>query len=288
MYACLCSSYGQSSGDRFGVRAFADIGIGSACAVDYDFAASDSKSSMSTYGVAFDWTFWRAGSHSLALGIGFGLAPTSFSVTSGAATYSYAAGAEADMDANEYIRHTRMSPLKQTIGMTQIVVPLTIEYAYRFHSKWSVYGRAGFRFGFGGTPSVRTIVGTIDSYGVYPEYGNLVMDDSWLNDFGEQTLVKSHCTRGVSAGTVGILAGTGVKFRVYKPLYLSAGVTYAMSFSNVLKNNGLKIADGTLAVAAAPVTYTVAEGLQCKPLTDGLTKCRLNRVGVEIGIELHF
>lgn len=273
----------QSAAEKFAIRIKGDIGLTGAYSTEYAFPVTDDSNSMNGLSLEFGWNFWQSGRHALQLGVGIGYQHAGFTAATGAVSYAYAAGPDADIDGNAYIRHTELSAMKQTVGINRISVPLYLRYDYTLHSRWSIYAQAGLRFGFGGKTAVSKISGTALSYGVYPEYDNLVIDDSWLNDFGETTLTKARCRDGVSGSAeVGVMAGAGISFRIIRNLSASVGLAYQTGFSDLLKNNG------TVDASTAPVTYTVAGGTQCRPVTDGLTRCRLNRLSLELALTYTF
>ncbi len=274
---------------KFAIKLKGDFGLTDAFSTEYSFASTESSSSFNNYGLEFSWAFWQKGNNSLELGAGFYMGEAQFKTGVDAVSFSYAAGPEADMDGNSYIRYTDMSPMKQTLKMTRMSVPVYVQYNYRFHPRWTAFAKAGVQIGFGGSVWAKSLTGSVDSYGVYPEYGDLVMDDEWLNDFGVRTLAKGNVTKGKKAkADIAGLVGAGIRFKIIDQLHLSVGVNYQAGFSDMLKGDGLRIADGQTTAADAPVSYTVADGLRCKPLTDGLTKCRLNRLGLDVGLELRF
>ncbi len=289
MLAAGMPAAGQVARNKFAVRINGDIVLTNPYTAEYNFPVHDDTNSMNNFGAEFIWSFWQAGQHRLELGTGFGLQKVNFTAETDDVSYSYVAPSSADMDGNSYIRYTDLSAMKQTISMSRIAIPLYLRYNCDLNSRWSLYGKAGIMISLGGKANLSKISGSTDSYGVYPEYGNLVIDEPWLNEFGERTLTKEQCIAGKTGGTdFGILAGAGVSFQVIKPIYISVGLTYQRGFANMLKGDGLKVTNGMIDNTQAPVTYTVADGIQYRQLTDGLTKCKLNRLGIEFGVEFRF
>lgn len=281
--------FGAPGPERFAVKLKGDIELTGAYTTDFDFPAVDASNSMHRFGVEFGWSFLNSESHSLELGIGLNFGLGTFDIGSNAVSYSYTAPPSADMDGNSYIRHTDLSAMQQSLSISRTSVPVYLQYNFHLNNRFLIYGKVGFETGFGGKISARKISGTVDSYGVFPEYDNLVIAEPWLNGFGKQTLTKEQCTGGASGKTdFDILAGAGISFRIFKPLHIFLGINYRAGLSDMLNNQGLKYASGDVNQADAPSIYTVADGVQWRPLTDGLTKCRLNRLGLDIGFELRF
>ena len=275
--------------DRFAIRLKADIGLTDAYATKLLLPARETSNHLNDYGIEFMWTFWNRDGHSIKAGTGFALGVASFSTNLEGASYSYMAGPSSDMDGNTYIRYTDIEFLQQKSHMVRMSVPVYLRYEYSFHKRWSVYGMAELKIGFGGNPSVISGQGNIESYGIYPDYDDLKMDDEWLNCFGAQQLSKKQMKDGKKAGAdAAIMLGAGLAFQVYKPLYLTIGLNYDAGFTNILKGEGMELIGDNISEEKAPVAYTVEEGLKCRSLTDAFEKCRLNRLGLDIGLELRF
>lgn len=198
-------------------------------------------------------------------------------------TYSYDAGPNADIDGDSYVRHTTVSNLEQEVKSRYITVSIYLDADFQVFDRLSVYGRAGFRPGFSCGTSTDGLSGSYEAYGVYPQYDNLVIDDS-MNDFGSHAIDGNCTSKAKTKGMVAqVLCGAGIKFNIFRPLWLEAGVNY-IAGGSILKcaKKGATSADNM------PVTYTVADGVQVRNLASVLTKNCVSQLSLSIGLIYRF
>ncbi|MDE6491373.1 MAG: PorT family protein, partial [Muribaculaceae bacterium] len=222
--------------NRFSVKAHGEIGLGSAMSMSASQAELSHKSSMNSYGVDFGYTFWQHKGMSLSVNAGLDYDMISAELRVGSMNYDYAAGADADMDGNTYRRYYQLNGLSQDFGVEYLSIPVYVNFTYRFNNWVGVYANVGIRPGFKTGEKVKSLSGEVYSYGIYPQYDNLMMDDEWLNDFGNRRLDESQADApAVSGFNASILAGAGIEAKIYGPLYINAGVNYSAGLTNVFK-----------------------------------------------------
>lgn len=269
------NSYRQ---DKCAVKAYGNIGLGSGLNMHSD-APMSLSSSLSSAGVDFSYIFWQQKGHSLSVsgGLSYDMLSASFGLSG--LNYSYAAGSNADMDGNTYNRFYELSGMEQKIDGGYISVPIYATYTYRFNKWIDVYASLGIKPGFKASGSSRDFKANVYSFGVYPEYDNLVMDDEWLNDFGRTTLSNNDVVEPEMIGfNMALLMGLGVEAKISGPIYASLGINYYAGMTNIFKN-----------VSGGPmVTYTVAEGQKSRSLSELTDKSKIANLGLSISLIYRF
>ena len=293
IYASIALTFGliplSSVAQEFAVKAYGDIGLGKALSLSSGLPGMTTKSSSNAFGVGFGYSFWKKDNNSLEanIGIGYRMASATFDVTG--FEYNYAAPAAADEDGNSYQRYTSLSDVNQKVDMGYFNIPIYLQYQYRITSWLGVHADLGFGLGFKCSGKVGSTQGMAYSYGVYPEYDNLVIDSDYLNDFGNRDLANAKAVgadiKGFSAS---ILAGVGFEFYVSGPVSIDLSVNYNAGLTGVFSSKYAIGPTSKITSENAPVTYTVAEGTTVKSLTDYTTKSRLSPLSVRVGINYRF
>ena len=281
--ALSAHAQGNALDSRFSVKAHGEIGIGRALNMETSQAGVSGKSSMNSVGVDFGYTFWQHNGMSLSVNAGLDYDMISVKQTLGSMKYDYAAGADADMDGDSYRRYYELSGLSQKTAAEYLSIPVYVNFTYRFNEWIGVYANLGVKPGFKTGGSIKSFSGNVYSYGIYPQYDNLMMDDEWLNDFGNRGLTESQADAPeVSGFNMSILAGAGIEAKIYGPLYAAVGVNYNAGLTNVFKS-------GTEAGASTPlVSYTVAQGQRARSLTSMIGKSKISHAGVNIALIYRF
>ena len=286
--ALLSSLCGMAQNDgKFAVKAHANIGLGDALNAKSSLEGLSTKTNSEEYGVDFGWRFWQKGRHSLEANIGLGLNTISTKLELPELSYSYAASAVADVDGESYIRHTELSGVSEKVNVTRLTLPIYLSYDFRCVRWLSVHADLGVRLGFKTSSKLSDVRGDAYSYGVYPQYDNLLIDAEYMNDFGRGDLEECNsASPEVSALTASLLVGAGFKFNIYGPLSADVSLLYDAGFSNLY--NGKKVAGKGVTAETAPLTYTVKDGSQLKSLTDYLTTSKLSPLSLRISLIYNF
>ena len=275
-----------SSAQKFSLKPHVDIGVGNAMSLDSDISDLSKSASNMDFGLDFGYTFWQLGGNRLEANIGVGYSATNLKLTAPSMSYSYDAPASADEDGNTYVRHYQLSDMEQKVSLGYFTVPVYLTYGYRINKTVGVHADLGFKLGFKCGSSLKSVSGTASSYGVYPQYDNLMIDAPWLNGFGTTSL--GDAARGdVSASGVyaSLLVGAAVDVRIYGPLWFNAGIRYNCGFTNSFKQ---EYKGNAFTAETAPVTYTVAGGQEVKPLTGYLSSSKLSPFSIHLGFDVRF
>lgn len=283
----LATSAQEAADTQFAIKATAEGGFGSALSTSSDLQGMTAKSSSADFSVEFGWTFWTQGQHSLEANIGLGYGHTSLTAGLPDLDYNYSAPAEADMDNVPYIRYYELSGLHQKISADRLTIPIYVNYRYQAHEIVAVHALLGFKPGFNVGSKATDTKGNVFSYGVYPQYDDLMIDASYMNEFGATTLNSSNALKPkASSATCSFIAGIGAEINIWGPISADITLRYEAGLTNTFKGTGVK--ETAFDATTAPVTYTVADGQKMRALSDYFTKSRLSRFGYGISLIYHF
>lgn len=285
----VASISSSASAQRFAVKAYGDIGMGKAMSLSSTFPDMTSKSSSNAFGVDFGYTFWQKEANSLEvnLGLGYRMASSKFNVSD--FSFNYAAPASADEDGDSYQRYTTISDMKQKISIGYFNIPVYLQYQYRA-TKWlGVHADLGFGFGFKCSGKVKSVTGRADTYGVYPQYDNLIIKADYLNDFGTTQLADvPKGEAGVKGFNASLITGVGCEFYVGGPVSIDLGVRYNAGLTKVYDSKYDISSKSSVNAENAPLTYEVARGQQVEALSDYVAKSHLNPFSLHIGVNVRF
>ena len=272
---------------RFSLKPHASIGLNKPLNIESELPLTGDKASSNEYGVDFGYAFWQKGGNSLGINVGVNYRQASLKMTATDLSYHYQAPPVADVDGNTYIRYYEVKGMEQKINAGFIEIPVYLDYSYRITDWLGVYADAGVAFGFKCNASMKSVTGNIDTYGVYPEYEDIIIDDPYLNGFGQSSLTDAQKGNVYAKSFMASLkVGAGLEARIYGPLWFDVGVGYNYSFTNMFDK--MMSADGKFNAQNAPVTYTVAEGETVAPITGYFTNSRLSGLSLNLGFSIKF
>lgn len=279
----------QAFAQRFALKAYDDIALKNSMTVSTTITEVVPGSRSNSFGLDFGYTFWRKGGNSLEANIGLGYSASSASFDIASMSYNYAAPASADEDGNPYQRYTQLSDVKQKISFGYLNIPVYLQYEYKFVKWLGVYANVGINLGFRLANSASSISGTAKTYGVYEEYDQLVIKADYLNDFGLRYLDEA--TRGkadISGFSAALKCGAGLEFYAAEPVSFVVGVSYNNGLTDVFKGNYNISTTNAINAETAPVTYSAADGMHVKALSDYVTKSKFNPLSLHLGVNVKF
>ena len=285
----LCWGWSDAPAQRWALKGYDNIGVGRPMRLETPQAGQSSGSSYNQFGLDLGYTFWRRGAQSLEANVGVGYSYATASLRLADTDYSYAAPSSADMDGNEYIRHCSVKGLEQKAGIQSVTVPVYLEYQWRPLRWLGIHAEAGVGLSFAVRSGLGSVRGSVDSYGVFPEYDDLVIDADYLDDFGEVYLHRA--TPGsmrVQKFGASVLCGAGLEFYTYAPVSFEVGVRYNAGLTQVFDGRYDVRTAAEYTAETAPVIYTVDGGTQVRSLTDYTTKSRLSPLSIRVGINVRF
>ena len=279
----------NTSAQKYAVKAYGDLGLGTGISMSTEFPSMTTKSSSNAFGIDFGYTFWEKNANSLEANVGIGYRIASSRIDISEFSYNYAAPAAADEDGNTYQRYTTLSDIEQKINLGYFNIPIYLQYQYRAADWLGIYADFGFGFGFKCNGSIGSTKGIAKTYGVYPEYDQLVIKADYVNDFGDNYLDEAAtCKPHIKSFSASLLAGVGFEFYVSDPISFDLGVRYNPGLSEVFKGRYDINLHSNISAENAPVTYTVADGQKVKALSDYITRSRLNHFSLLIGLKVRF
>lgn len=287
MLSIATASAQSEISEKFAIKATADIGLGNVMQTKYALPNMSSSSSSSNFGVDFGWTFFQVKNHSLEANLGFGYGSTSLTADMSKLDYHYSAPAAADMDMEPYIRYYELSGLHQKIRANILTLPIYLNYRYQINKIVSLHALVGVKLGFNVSSKVNEAHTSAFSYGIYPQYDNLMIDASYMNDFGESVLGTDQALKPEANGvTTSLLAGLGAEVKIYGPLSADVTLRYEGGINDMFKGVSSKLA--SFDAENAPVKYTVADGQQMTALSSYLCKSKISRLSIAVSLLYRF
>lgn len=276
----------DSNVTKFAIKANAEIGIGNSISTSSAINTLSSKTSLQNYSIDFGWTFWEKQKNRLELSVGVGYSPASVKLDLGTLDYDYSASVSADMDGNTYQRYYELRNLHQKLSYDRFTIPVYLTYAYKCNTWLALHADLGMQLGVKIASKLNEISGDAYSYGRYPQYNDLIIDEPYLNDFGATNLSQTQYGEPDSNNlSFSALIGIGAEFRLSKHFAADLSVRYYPGLTNIYKgeyNNLIFTED------SAPVSYTVVDGQKVQSLTNYLNSYKINQLSIRIGLIYRF
>ena len=281
----MCSPLSQAK--NWTLKPHAEISLGKPA--DFKSTTVDvTKVESNEFGVDLGYTFFNKAKNRREVNVGVAYRYLKSDMAIGPMSYSYEASAEADVDKNSYIRFCDVTGFEQSLSLDYVTIPIYLQYSYGVTDWFRVHALAGVKLGFNVGTMIKGSEGNVTSYGIYPQYGDLKIDENYLNDFGKVDFNSQMCNKAKSNGLQAWgLVGAGFDFRIYGPLWIDLGVRYNIGFTDVFKK-GQNLSGNIFTEETAPVTYTVAQGTKVSALSDYVTKGALNPLTLNIGLSVNF
>lgn len=273
--------------NKFIIKAYADVGFGNAINMTSAIPLASSKASANNFGIDFGFNMIQNEKNSFNINVGIGYSPISLKLNTENMSFNYSAPSTADMDGNTYNRYYTLNNMNQEIKTAFFNVPIYLGYSYNIKRWLGVYVNLGATLGFKSSSKFKSVYGEGNVYGIYPEYGDLKIEDSYLNGFGRVNLSNADkAPLNMNSFSASMLFGAGVEGKISGPLWVNVGVKYNLGMTNIFKNT-FKTGD-KFTSDNAPVIYTVSGGENVNPLTNYLTKNKLSMFSLNVGLALKF
>lgn len=295
-----------ANAQKFAIKAYDNIVLSKPMSVTSSRPGLSPKTSANSFGIDFGWKFWEKGANMLEANIGIGYSFLGATFGMDDLNYTYSAPATADDDGNPYQRYYQIHNLKQKSTVGYLQVPIYVDYEYRCARWLGIYAEAGVSLGFKVFNSTGSVSGESTAFGVFPEYDDLLIDESYLDHFGTRSLYGSKkADTKTNAFDCSILCGAGFEFFPYQPVSFVVGVRYMAGVTNVFKTaadaitgtgtttfNGVEYLNYT--ADQAPVTYTAWQNgnfvgqTEVKSLADWTTKSKFMPLNLHVGVNIRF
>lgn len=190
--------------------------------------------SGSEFGLDIGYIFPSKGRFKVGLFFGAGYAMSKLNLT--ANNMSFVTSEPEDVDGDSYERHSTVEGLAQKFEIKNIVVPIYLDFEYRFHTYVSAFFRLGAKAYVNVGSSASIEGGSVTAYGVYPQYGDLVIAENYMNGFGTHSLTDAVFEEDPTFNTASFDAfgGIGVRAKIVGPLSIEAGVNYQYGITDVM------------------------------------------------------
>ena len=191
------------------------------------------KSKDITFGLDVGYTFPSKGIVRTGIYTGLALSSSEVNYAIDNLNYKYNAGPNLDLDGDSYTRYYEIRNMKQDINLKTLVVPIYLDLDFLVSKYFSAYLNVGARAYINLSNTVSSHLDAY-KYGVYESYGNLRMDETWLNHFGQEQLGNEFQQRNFVKETNSLDGFVGGGFRVllYRQLYFDLGFNYQMTVFN--------------------------------------------------------
>ncbi len=275
---------------RWRVKPYYEFGLGDAYKID---AAGVIESSTTDISLGVDFGYILPSRSKFKVGIFSGLGFSSGNINLNAANinYNYEADGNADMDGDTYIRHYELSNVTQSAKLSYMTIPLYVDFDYRINQRVSVFADLGIKMFLNMGSKIDKFSTDVYSYGVYPQYQDLMMNESWLNDFGNTSLNLGNVRadnpfKGFGAD---MIAGAGVRIKVVGALSVDVALLYTASLISRFETKEIgSVPSGRVSPSDIPVKYTVAAGQTIDNTLMDYCKIKNNPLKLKIGIIYKF
>lgn len=240
------------------------------------------------FGVDFGYRFFNKKGMALEANVGLGYKEltTDFSLYNNF-SYHYYASPYADIDGESYERYYDLYWMGQRVKTQYFSVPVYLTYSYTFAKRVGIYFGVGANFDIKMKSMLESGYAAGASYGIYPQYGDLKIDDPAINDFGDYWYAQPYHEEAEANSTVvSLMATFGVEVYIWGPLSLDASARFYKGLGDVYPSDWYT--PGSITEQDAPVIYTVRNGQILRPITNYMDKSILNQLNIRIGLNFRF
>ena len=278
------------------VKAHYDLGLGEGYALDNSDLFSNTKTAHNTIGIDLGYTIPSKSILKVGLFTGVGFSQSKIDLSYENPDYFYTTNA--DVDGDTYVRHYQDLSLTQSIKMTDITIPVYVNFNCSFNKIVNLFVDLGFKLNMNISHEVDATNGSAYIYGIYPQYDNLRMDEHWgYNGFGKQTfsnaLLDNKELLDVSGFTADVFAGIGLRFNIpQSPIAIDLGVNYQFGLMDVIKENSNMAALKNVSNASNALIYNSINGMEnvehIRNLTESLSSVKRQSLLFSAGLILKF
>lgn len=285
-------SYGPR---RFRARPFVDFSAGNSYNhVEATTGFNANRSSSFEMGVDFGYTVISKPQFKLSTFIGTGVEKSKIKMSLANQVYSTSVSGDADIDYDSYIRNYSISDLSNILKIIDLTIPVYADVEYQVVNRWSIFGDMGVRIYLNMKAEYSSISGTYTTSGLYPQYGNLIIDyTSNINGFVDSKKiddVKVQKTQlNLSKLSLDAFAQLGVRYKVTSSLYIDIGAKYQQSILVPYeKESTLQLSKNVVDANNALMFYNNDNGEQIRGFAEGYNKLWRKSIRVYIGAMFKF
>lgn len=256
----------------------------------YDYGEGKKGGKSMNFGVDVGYIIPSSGKMKIGIFLGAAYSMSSMDFSIGTRDYSYqTTGGVADVDGDDYVRHYKFSNIEQSVKVSDLIIPFYLDFDFRATRSFSIYLQAGVKAYMNMSSKTNDVKAVADIWGVYPQYGNLVLDGPWgddnsinYNNFGKNKEINSlsDAELPLKKFTVDAFGGIGVRVKLTGRILLDVGANYQYGF--------MQINDGITSGTEELVSYTVKGGEKLGSLFNSFEKVYRRALNANIGIMFKF
>lgn len=281
---------------RWRVMPHYDLSLGNPFSVDYSGASANSGATLnntmsaSDFGIDLAYMFPSKSRFKVGVALGLGYSTGKVDLAADNLNYYYTASPDADMDNEYYVRHYSVDGLRQNAKLNYLSVPLYVDMEFRLIRRVALFLDLGVKAYINAGSKISGTEGEATSYGVYPQYDDLVIDDPAYNDFGTVSLSgAANAENPFQSFTADAFANFGVRVKIAGPLSAQLAIGYNIGLMNNVKNvDYFGLPSGETSEAFCPVTYTVAGGTAVRDLVSFTNGIKRQGLKLSVGLIYSF
>lgn len=279
---------------RWAFKFHYDMGMGEPYSLDKE-KYNDVKSSYNSFGLDLGYIFPSKSKFKTGLFFGAGISQSKLDMGYSAKELSYST--QQDVNNLEYRRIYNNIYLSQSYKMSDLVIPVYLDFDWHFTKIVSFYLDLGAKINYNLSHKVDATEGQAYVYGVYSQFQDLIMNEHWgYNGFGEHKYsindLDNPDIADYNAFTVDAFGGAGFRFGIPKvPIYLDFGVSYQYGFMDIVKSNAAIEAYNTTSYNNALIYNTVngdKSTEHVRNLVEGAGSFKRNQLKFNMGIIFKF
>ena len=283
----------KKSGKRVMIKPYAEFPIASFLTYDSPVIPLEGGSAkMNQFGIDFGFRLWSKESNSLWLDYGASYRRLHANASLNNYSYSYFSPSWTEVDGNEYYRHVTINEMNQNLKAHAIGIPIYFSFKHNFSKRISIHAELGANIDllFNIISEGGKLSGS--SYGVYPEYGDLIIDSPTINGFGpfdnnSQYYYIDTWNRDGLIVNASLLLGIGAEVWIAGPLSLDVTLRYNQGLTNLFQfyNHGRQNLPNFWDY---PLVNYNGEYNESQPLQSYYGKNRLSQLSVRVGLNFTF
>ena len=232
------------------------------------------ESSGMEYGLDFGYVFPSRVKSKWGMYLGASLSTSNAKLSINDISFSHNTLSNADIDGDTYVRYYDFSRIEQELSIRSLMIPAYFDYEYIIIKQLTVYAQFGAKMYFNLDASTRNTSAEASIHGVYPQYDNLYLSETYLNGFGQHVFDEKNFEKSapnINKFNYDMFTSAGFKIGITQRINLDVSVSYQQEFGKTLaRKNEINYIDGKLPLRKSPASYTVESGEVLKNPIDAI------------------
>ena len=272
---------------RFAVKPYVEIGAysGSEFSNYYYGSGITGSAKSNNFGLDLGYTFLNKKNNTLEINVGVAYDNTRSSFDTYNLNYTYDSPSFTDVDGVPYRRTYNINYMHQKAKLDYLTLPIYLSYGYRVSNWLALHVDVGLKLHFALQQKMLETSALFYTYGTYPEFNDLVIDNPAMNEFGYWSVSDENLGYPPTVNNLytTFMGGIGFEFFIYGPVSLEVGARYNLGLTDIYVS-GSQISS----IYDAPIFYTNYSGTQANSLSDYFTKSKLSQLSVRAAINFRF